>query len=216
MMNQYFDTSIDVDFIYVNSALKNINFALISLDYILNDYLHQNGTIGIYHDEHTYYFYHIQALLTACGNISSIFYNYSHLNNTLNNKLKTERCARLRRNFGVTKAAYYLIFQKEARNTNEHFDERYDEFEGKLGDYNLLDNNTDNEMREAIMNNTHLRTYDKANHIYYTYGRNKKPISYDLLEMHRELNEMKNQIENNPTTDIAWVDQYPFETIKDN
>lgn len=205
MMNQYFDTSIDSDFIYANSALVNINCALVSLDYILNDYIHFNRSIGIYHDEHTYYFYHIQALLTACGNISNIFYNHSNYSN----KAITSRCSRLRRRFEITEAPYRLIFQKEARNTNEHFDERYDEFGCILGDYNLLDKNVDVEMRKTILNNPHLRTYDKENHIYYTYGRKRNPVNYNFEEMKQELQDMQEKILSNPITNSAWINQHP-------
>ena len=40
MLNKYFDSSVDRDFIYANSVLVNINCALVSLEYILNDYLY--------------------------------------------------------------------------------------------------------------------------------------------------------------------------------
>lgn len=205
MKNQYFDTSIDSDFIYANSALVNINCALVSLEYILNDYVYYDRSIGIYHDEHTYYFYHIQALLTACGNLSNIFYNHSNYSN----KAITKRCSRLRRRFEITEAPYRLIFQKEARNTNEHFDERYDEFGSNLGDYNLLDENVDVEMRKTILNNPHLRTYDKGNHIYYTYGRKRNLINYNFEEMKQELQDMQEKILSNPITNCAWINQHP-------
>lgn len=209
-MNQYFDSSIDPDFVFANSALKNINFALVALDYILDDYVHYENTIGIYHDEHKYFFYHIQALLTACGNINNIFFN----NSNWKNKTITERCARLRRRLGITKAPYRLIFQKEARNTNEHFDERYDMFNSNIGDYNVLYENMDNDMRNVILKNPHLRTYDKTKHIYYTYGRNRNPISYDLEEMKNELVEMREKIKDNSITNSAWINEYPNEFVE--
>lgn len=201
MLNKYFDSSVDRDFIYANSVLVNINCALVSLEYILNDYLYYDRSIGIYHDEHTYYFYHIQALLTACGNISNVFYNTAFYGN----KDATERCARLRKRFDIKRKSYEYIFKKEARNTNEHFDERYDEYCYNLGDYNLLDDNVNTEMRETILNNPHLRTYDKVNHIYYTYGRRGNKVSFNLEEMQRELYNLQKNILNNPITNSAWV-----------
>ena len=57
MLNCYFDASkVNPDFVYSNIAVKNIYFALISLDYIIN---HPEFDIGIYHDEHTYYFFRL-------------------------------------------------------------------------------------------------------------------------------------------------------------
>ena len=210
MLNKYFDPYVDKDFIYANSALANINCALVSLDYILNDYLHYEHDIGIYHDEHTYYFYHIQVLLTACGNINNIFYNCSKYGNTA----ITERCSRLRRRFEITEAPYKLIFQKEARNTSVHFDERYDEVYGDLGDYNLLDKSIDIEMRETILNKHNLRAYDKENHIYYTYGRKRNRISYDFDELRAELYAMQKKILNNPITNSAWINQHPNDILE--
>ena len=122
MLNCYFDASkVNPDFVYSNIAVKNIYFALISLDYIIN---HPEFDIGIYHDEHTYYFFHIQSTLTACGNISNIFYNHGGFGG----KAATVRSRRLRDTFGITNGRFPLVFQKEVRNTNEHFDERYDEY----------------------------------------------------------------------------------------
>lgn len=71
MFNRYFEISEgNIDFVYANVAVKNIYFGLISLDYIFN---HSDFDYGIYHDEHTFYFFHIQSLLNACGNISNVF-----------------------------------------------------------------------------------------------------------------------------------------------
>ena len=73
MLNQYFEATEDnLDFIFANAALENIYFALVSLNYIFN---HSDFDEHIYVNEHTFYFFHIQSILTACSNISSIFYN---------------------------------------------------------------------------------------------------------------------------------------------
>lgn len=71
MLNRYFkvDCNNSLDFMYANMAVKNIYFALISLDYIFDP---DKYNVGVYHDEHAYYFFHIQSLLTACGNISNV------------------------------------------------------------------------------------------------------------------------------------------------
>lgn len=102
-----------------------------------------------------------------------------------------------------------MIFFKEVRNTNEHFDERYLEFNNNIGDLNLIYDNTDAYMRNTILTEHHLRTYDVSNHIYYTYNRKQNLIVYDLLELHDELIEMKNIIQNNPLTYTSWDDLDP-------
>ena len=198
MFNRYFKADGNIDFVYANIAVKNIYFALISLDYILYQ---KDYNIGIYHDEHTYYFFHIQSLLTACGNISNIFYNTGFYN-----KNATQRSQRLRSMFGVSRKEYPLTFQKEVRNTNEHFDERYEQFNGRVGDYNLLDIATPQDMRETILNNPHLRTYDKSSGIYYTYDRQLQQISYNLYDLRNELNKLRQAIIENRVYESAWAD----------
>ena len=203
MLNRHFDSSNNPDFIYANAVLQNIDYALISLNYIFNksEFYSQD----IYHNDHTYYFYYIQNTLTACGNISNVFYN----NSKWDNVDITQRCNRIRKKYGISKSQFKLIFFKEVRNTNEHFDERYLEFNNNIGDLNLIYDNTDAYMRNTILTEHHLRTYDVSNHIYYTYNRKQNLIMYDLLELHDELVEMKNIIQNNPLTYTSWDDLDP-------
>lgn len=56
MLNRYFkvDYNNSLDFMYANMAVKNIYFALISLDYIFDP---DKYNVGVYHDEHAYYFF---------------------------------------------------------------------------------------------------------------------------------------------------------------
>ena len=209
MLNRYFKASAEnIDFMYANVCVKNIYFALISLDHILNRSYRQKYDIGIYHDEHTYYFFHLQSLLTACGNISNVFYNKSH-----SNSQATERCKRLRKLSNIYKCDFPLIFQKEFRNTNEHFDERYEEFKGCLGDYNILDENTDPFMRAVINTNPHLRTYDKEKAEYSTYNRKQQKITCNLHEIKDELNQMLNKITENPIFEAGWTNSISTEQL---
>ena len=207
MLNRYFDPKVDPDFIYANAALQNINYALISLDYIFNK--EQKYDIGIYHDEHTFYFYHIQNILTACGNLSNVFYNKSKWDK----KEITQRCARLRKRFDITDSKYKLVFLKKVRNTNEHFDERYQDVNGELGDLNLLKDDMDEEMKRVILENYHLRTYNVVNRTYYTYDRNHNLIQYDLNELYNELSDMRDKIDNNLMTYVSYKDEMPDEVI---
>lgn len=199
MFNQLFQISEhNRYFLYTNIALKNISFALISLNYIFND---NEFETNIYYDEHTFYFFHIQSVLTACGNLSNVFYNFGGFNG----KEVTIRCQQLRSLFDISKSNFPLIFQKEVRNTNEHFDERYEQFHGNIGDYNILSRDTDINERNIILNTPHLRTYDKETGIYYSYNRKKEAVEYNLHQLDVELNEMRRRITNNHIYDAKKI-----------
>lgn len=207
MLNRYFKvTKENQEFLYANIAVKNIYFALVSLDYIF-DPSRDNYNIGIYHDEHTYYFFHLQSILTACGNISNVFYNHC-------NKKSTERSRKLRKELDIFKKEFPLVFQKEIRNTNEHFDERYEEFGGCMGDYNILDKDTDDYMRAVIQTNPHLRTFDKEQFVYITYNRSKDRIEYDLKELRKELKSMLERITGNSIFESGWTQDMPNECVQ--
>lgn len=208
MLNRYFKADgNNPDFLYANISVQNIYFALISLDHIFNDAFYN---VGIYHDEHTYYFFHLQSLLTACGNISNVFYNHGGFGG----KDATQRSARLRKSFNITKKEFPLFFQKEFRNTNEHFDERLEQFGYVVGDLNILDENTEPYMRAVINTNPHLRTFDKKNYTYITYDRKLQPITYDLRELREELNIMLERITSNPAFEEEWITEMTGEIIK--
>lgn len=202
MFNEYIETDgNNKEFIFANIALKNIDFALISLDYIFN---HNNFDRGIYFDEHTFYFFHIQSILNACGNLYDIFYNLNPQIWGVRNANPSIRSSQLRHAFGVNKCDFPTIFNKEARNTNSHFDERYDAAGYIVGDYNLLDENTEPCIREAIIDNYHLRTYDKTNFIYYTFNSRWTKISFDLRVLKTELVKLRALIADNPITNSGW------------
>lgn len=204
MLNKYIKTDgSNKEFIFANIALKNIDFALISLDYIFN---HSDFEWGIYHDEHTFYFFHIQSLLNACGNLYDIFYNLHPQIWGVRNANPSIRSSQLRQTFGVNKYNFPTIFNKEARNTNTHFDERYDSAGYIVGDYNLLDDDTDPFIRDVIKNNYHLRTYDKVNFVYYTFNGSGTKISFDLRVLRTELIKLRTLIADNPITNSGWND----------
>lgn len=202
MLNKYIKTDgNNKEFIFANIALKNIDFALVSLDYIFN---HSDFEWGIYHDEHTFYFFHIQSLLNACGNLYDIFYNLHPNIRGARNANPSIRSCQLRQTFSVNKCNFPTIFNKEARNTNTHFDERYDAAGYIVGDYNLLDENTDPYIRDVIKDNYHLRTYDKTNFIYYTFNGGGRKISFDLRQLRTELTNLRTLIADNPITNSGW------------
>ena len=115
--------------------------------------------------------------------------------------------------FGITKNKFPLVFQKEARNTNIHYDERYDRFFAGVGDYNLIRKDTPLDTKNYICSNPHLRTYDTNRRTYLTYDRNLRQIEYNFETLQEELLAMRDRIQQNPITNSAWVDQPLNENI---
>ncbi len=178
--------------LYKEMAIKNIDFALISLGFIMEE---RDIEFNIYFDEHTYYFYYIQNLLAACGNISNIFANPWRRNDKAKGTITPyQRSKILREQFGIDLREYPLVFVREARNSNMHFDERYDDFFQRIGDYNLLDQNTPPQDREIILNTPHLRTYDKVNQIYITQTRKGQRLEIKLVDLQNQLINLKNRL----------------------
>jgi hypothetical protein len=212
MFNRHFEAGEDsLEFLFVHLTVKNMDFALISLSCILGP---RNFDYTLYRDEHTFYFFHIQSVLTACGNISNVFYGRSP---QLHNRNNAYRSTHLRNTFNITSSLFPLVFQKEVRNTNEHFDERFDSVRWQIGDYNILDNDTPTDMRETILNQYHLRTFDRTNGCYYTYGRRNHrllPITYNFNELRNELLRMRELITTHQMFDSQWVDRAPEDILQ--
>ena len=212
MFNRYFEAGEDsVEFLFAHLAVKNIDFAKISLSCILEPHCID---YALYQDEHTYFFFHIQSVLTACGNLYNIFYGNGmwmrHHNNDIN------RPSLLRKTFDINKSKFPLVFDKSVRNTNEHLDERFDEFRWNIGDYNILNRNTPPDMRATILNENHLRTFDRSNNCYYTYIRRDGrfiPKVVDLQELLEQLFRMRTQITTHPIFESRWVDRMPGDIL---
>ncbi len=77
MFDEYFHYG-DKNGVYLLSVYININveFALDSIKSITSKPEHNKK---IFSNSFVYYFFDLQSLFTACGNISSIFYNFSFL-----------------------------------------------------------------------------------------------------------------------------------------
>lgn len=208
MFNQYFETGdYNRNFLFAHITVKNIDFALISLECILK---RAEFDETLYTDMHTYYFFHLQSLLAACGNISNVFYSLG----AFRMRKEIDRSRELREHFDINRRNFPLVFQKEFRNTNEHFDERIDAFDGNMGDYNILDNDTPHHLRETIRNNPHLRTLDRERGIYYTFNRQLMPIQYNLHTLRDELSEMRRRITSAAIFNDGWIDLMPGDIIE--
>lgn len=169
--------------LFVNAVIENLRYGIISLD-LMQNYNIDNCNNG-YYDEHTFYFFHMQSVLTAQGNIYNVlfndYYNYR--------QVSRERVRKVRDAFGIDLARYPLVGNKKFRNSNAHFDERYYQYNG-VGDMNLLESDTPADERRLILGTPHLRTLDVENWLYYSYDRRGKQIVLDLRELRNEMYDM--------------------------
>ena len=169
--------------LFVNAVIENLRYGIISLDMMQNYEI--NNCYNDYYDEHTFYFFHMQSVLTAQGNIYIVlindYYDYR--------RVSRARAIRVRDAFGIDLARYPLVGNKKFRNSNAHFDERYYLHTG-VGDMNLLKSDTPADERRLILETPHLRTLDIENWLYYSYDRRGKQIVLDLRELRNEMYDM--------------------------
>lgn len=169
--------------LFINAVIENLRYGLISLDMMFN--CDEENVYQKYYDLHTFYFFHMQSVLTAQGNIYNVLYS-----DFFDRKIVSkERVEKVREAFGVDLTRYPLVGNKKFRNTNAHFDERYYQYNG-VGDMNLLKLDTPERERNAILNTSHLRTIDIVNWIYYSYDGRGEKISLNLRELRNEMYDM--------------------------
>ena len=167
----------------INSVIENLRYGLISLDTMFN--YDEESVYQRYYDEHTFYFFHMQSVLTAQGNIWNVLYcNYPQ-----KRQISQERVRKVREAFGIDLSRYPLVGNKKFRNTSAHFDERYYLYNG-VGDMNLLKSDAPASERNAILNTSHLRTIDVENWIYYSYDGRGRKIRLNLRELRNEMYDM--------------------------
>ncbi len=172
----------NLEILFANALVENLRYGIISLDTMFNTEF--EGTVaGTFQDEHTFYFYHMQSVLTAQGNIWNVLFD-----NRYEKRIISEnRILKLREIFGIDIERYPLVGNKAFRNTNEHFDARYYEHGLCVGDYNIIDSHTDKETRDIILNTPHLRTIDIENWQYITCDWKKRQIILDLRKLRDEM-----------------------------
>ena len=139
--------------LFINAVIENLRYGIISLDMMFNSV--EENICQKYYDEHTFYFFHIQSVLTAQGNIYNVLYN-DYFDRRI---VSQDRVKKVRAAFGIDLSKYPLVGNKKFRNTNAHFDERYYQYNG-VGDMNLLKADTSIDDRKTILNTSHLRTID--------------------------------------------------------
>ena len=137
--------------LFINAVVENLRYAIISLDAIFNG----RDEFGDYYDEHTFYFFHMQSVLTAQGNIYNVLFN----DYFGRRQISRERVRKVREDFGIDLKKYPLVGNKKFRNSSAHFDERYYEFNG-VGDMNILRADTTKDARgnQIVLDLQELRT----------------------------------------------------------
>lgn len=184
MYNKYVEiTRENEGLLFINAVIENLRYGLISLDAIFSGKIVAN----YYGNEHTFYFYHLQALLAAQGNVRSILYStYYGYRDVSKNRVQA-----VRDSFGIDLTKYHLLKNSDFRNTNMHFDERY--YTLSLdGDLNLLRKTDDN--YRVLINATHLRALDLDNMIYISCDSKGRKITMDLRALQQEMQEMLNEL----------------------
>lgn len=171
--------------LFINAVIENLRYAIISLDAIFNG----GDEVGDYYDEHTFYFFHMQSVLTAQGNIYNVLFN----DYFGRRQISRERVQKVREDFGIDLKKYPLVGNKKFRNSSAHFDERYYEFNG-VGDMNILRADTPEEERKQILGTPHLRTIDIDKWMYYSYDARGNQIVLDLQELRIEMFEMLSEL----------------------
>lgn len=186
MFNRRFEiTKENESILFINAVIENLRYAIISLDQIFSGY----DACSNYDDEHTFYFFHMQSILTAQGNIYNVLFNdyFSR------RQISRERVQKVREAFGIDVTKFPLIGNKKFRNSSAHFDERYYEFNG-VGDMNILRKDTPTEERSQILNTPHLRTIDVDQWMYISYDARGNKIVLDLQELRNEMYQMLSEL----------------------
>lgn len=98
-------------------------------------------------------------------------------------KKYNDRAKYLQKTFYVNINEFKWLFNKDFRNANEHYDERYDIFNGLVGDFNVITRKTTQKIKCEIINTPHTRTLDINRWIYITYDKNGKQIECDLQQL---------------------------------
>ena len=191
MFNQYIEiTDENKDILFVNTLIENIKYALISLDEMFS----KNITSAFDYNEYTFYFYHMQNVLTAQGVISDILYN----DYFQRREVSKNRVLRLRNKFGIEVRDFPLVGDKRFRNVNMHIDDCYDDING--GDYNIINKKTNQYMKFEILTTQHFRTIDVDNWLYFTCDKRGKRMSLNLIELKNQMQNLLNALYN---TDIV-------------
>lgn len=178
-------------FLFEQNILMNIEFALNGLEHVFHGDL-QNNDCGIYKSCYQYYFFYMESVLNACSGIYNVLVCCN-----FRNRVAVNRAAILRDYYRIRTCEYPNVFNKNIRNTNEHFDERIDIVQGEMGDFNIITTDMPNVIRDKILDERHLRTIDFQRNVYITYilsDRKLRKVEMDLQSLSTELKRLKSVI----------------------
>ena len=170
-INTLFNQSLKLNII---SAIKAIEFLLFPKDDTIKDY----GGITIYS------FYHMQNVLFNCGQIFNLF------NDKSQNSEISNRAIRLLKLYKLDKKRFPIIFDKCARNTWEHIDERIDSCRNIGGDLYVITEDISNFSKMCIENSTCLRIFNSVEKTYTSCDRDYNTVTIKLNDLNVELTEL--------------------------
>ena len=114
--------------LFRKQLIDQIKYSIIAIDYIENS-----------RDKFTHkLFFGIQGLLCSLANISKLLDDTRSIRNAKDERARI-RATRLLNDFDIDKSRIHLILNRNLRNTNEHYDERLDEFVEKFSNHLYLD-----------------------------------------------------------------------------
>ena len=214
MFNSYLEmTPENKHIMFANAVIEHLKFVVISLDTILGGFQQQCDKSRFYEDKYAFYFYHLQNALVSCGNINNVFMDRQNPNSAA-----YVRANLLREKFDVNLGDYTCLFNKNFRNTSEHFDERYDSYYDSMpgfGDYNIISSDTPLALKNEILDSSSLRTLDLTEKKYKTYDRNGSRITLDLQKLRSEAYELLYKISSHELVANSVLTNIPTEMIEE-
>ena len=177
---------------YEAESIYYIDFYILSALYAIEKLRKYDGATNSTLSKFQYYHFYTDHVLFALGQISNRF-----VESEKNSELLKERKRRNCMNYGFSDDTFPLLSNKRARNVLEHIDE-YDvetiSEKGGVGGFNLIDENTEEEVLLALsdMRTMHLYTLNLVEGEIWIYDpKHNGNINLKLEELVEELNALR-------------------------
>ncbi len=183
---------------YEAESAYYIDFQITSALYSL-DKMYSNSQINysLFKNKYQYYHYYCDHLIFSLGQISARFYVTDK--EKKNDYIRKRKEANIR-NFSFSEDKYPMLSKRIVRNTIEHIDEHNQKVITKycgVGGFNVIDNEIDEEVRQALINNRHLHPYTLnfiTNELWIM--RNEIEYELNLIALKNELLMLQNDARN--------------------
>ncbi|WP_273400661.1 hypothetical protein [Traorella massiliensis] len=181
---------------YEAESAYYIDFQITSALYSLEK-IFSNSEINhpLFKNKYQYYHYYCDHLIFSLGQISSRFYVTDK--EKKNDSIRKRKEANIR-NFSFSEDKYPMLSKRIVRNTIEHIDEHNQRVITKyrgVGGFNVIDNEIDEKVRQALINKRHLHPYTLnliSNELWIM--RNEEEYELDLIALKNELLMLQNDV----------------------